>query len=161
MYARLVLLCLFLLPFAFSSPAQRTVHENVLAKAEKAYIGIKWDLALRDCGESRLKPLVEATRMAIQLTKRPSQPVSTPGCGTASSSPASISRKGKAGWGKALIMRKSSASRCSEYAWLYADKKKANSMVKENGKLGSGCSKHHDGNYPWLIDVSAENYAWY
>ncbi|PYI23748.1 hypothetical protein BO99DRAFT_428563 [Aspergillus violaceofuscus CBS 115571] len=152
MYARLVLLCLFLLPFAFSSPAQRTVHENVLAKAEKAYIGIKWDLALRDCGASRLKPLVEATRMAIQLTKRPSQPVSTPGWNRFFLSGKHL--KKREGW-------MSSASRCSEYAWLYADKKKANSMVKENGKLGSGCSKHHDGNYLWLIDVSAENYAWY
>ncbi|RAK78512.1 uncharacterized protein BO72DRAFT_495247 [Aspergillus fijiensis CBS 313.89] len=79
MYGRRLFLCLFLLPFSFCSPVENAAREDVLAKATKNYQGINWDLAANDCGGSRFNTLVEATRMAIQLTERPSQPVSTPG----------------------------------------------------------------------------------
>ncbi|PYI32566.1 hypothetical protein BP00DRAFT_456122 [Aspergillus indologenus CBS 114.80] len=78
MYER-VLLFLCLVASCFSSPVQSTADDNVLARAEKAYQGIEWKPAFDECGSSRFNTLVEATRMAIQLTKPRRHPESTPG----------------------------------------------------------------------------------
>ncbi|KAB8259540.1 hypothetical protein BDV32DRAFT_150422 [Aspergillus pseudonomiae] len=46
---------------------------------ENAYQGIYWKTALTECGGKRFDILVESTRMMLELTKRTTKPMDTPG----------------------------------------------------------------------------------
>ncbi|OGM51358.1 hypothetical protein ABOM_000125 [Aspergillus bombycis] len=67
----------FLLPLCLASPTVQS--QRNITDIENAYQGIYWKTALVECSDRQFDILVESTRMMLELTKRTTKPMDTPG----------------------------------------------------------------------------------